>query len=310
MRVAGIRTLSGPLETLDVADPRPLDRDEALIEMCTGGVGNWDEFVRTGGWDVGRAPPMALGVQGAGVVAAVGAGVHEWGPGDEVLTHPLPLREQGTWAPWLIAPAALLARKPGQVSWVQAAAFPVPALTAEQVLAEALEVKAGELVLVNGGGGVTGGMLVGLAAARGAKVVTVAGPADHDRLRAAGAEHVIDYHDGQWPEQVRAIGGGGVDAAANAVPKGSATAIGVVRDGGRLATITSDPPAAQRGIRVSSVYVRPDGSQLGALVELLGAGKVGLSVGRTFELGEAARALSTVVAGRGGGAVVLSLGDA
>ncbi len=77
-----------------------------------------------------------------------------------------------------------------------------------------------DLVLVNGGSGVTGALLVGLAAARGAEVIATAGPASHERLRRLGAAHVLDYHDPDWPEQALAIGGGlGVTAVANAVPQ-------------------------------------------------------------------------------------------
>ncbi len=179
MRVAGVRQQSGPVETLDLADPRPLADDEVLIEVRAAGVANWDEFVRIGQWDVGRTPPMALGVAGAGVVASTGAGVRNWKAGDQVLSHPLPLRDQGTWAPLLIAQAALLARKPPPVSWEVAAVFPVPALTAQQVLDEALQVKTGETLLVSGGGGVTGRLLVGLGAARGLEVIATAGAANH-----------------------------------------------------------------------------------------------------------------------------------
>ena len=75
---------------IEVPGPRRLPEDEVLIEVRAAGVGNWDEFVRTGGWDVGRSPPMALGVEAAGVVAAVGGMVTDWAPGDEVMTHPLP----------------------------------------------------------------------------------------------------------------------------------------------------------------------------------------------------------------------------
>ena len=81
---------------------------------------------------------MALGVEAAGLVTAVGSRVTDWASGDEVMTHPLPLRDQGTWTPTLIAPSALLARKPAGVSWEAAAVFPLPALTAAQVLDEAL----------------------------------------------------------------------------------------------------------------------------------------------------------------------------
>jgi NADPH:quinone reductase-like Zn-dependent oxidoreductase len=123
---------------------RALAADEVLIEVAGAGVANWDDIVRVGGWDVGTTPPMALGVEAAGVVTTVGTEVTGFRPGDEVLAHPVPPREQGTWAQRLIAPSALLAHKPSDVSWTAAAAFPVPALTAEQVLTEALGVRAGQ----------------------------------------------------------------------------------------------------------------------------------------------------------------------
>lgn len=69
--------------------------------------------------------PMTLGVEAAGTVPATGRAVSDWASGDPVMTHPVPLRDQGTWAPRLIAPVALLARKPPNVIWEAAAAFPV-----------------------------------------------------------------------------------------------------------------------------------------------------------------------------------------
>jgi len=305
MQAAGISEFGGAVGRIELPDPRPLASDEVLIEVRGAGVGNWEEFVRTGGWDVGRTPPMALGVEAAGTVTAIGDSVEDWAPGDEVLTHPLPLRDQGTWAPLVIASAAVLARKPASLSWEAAAAFPVPALTATQVIDGALAVGSNDLVLVHGGSGVTGTLLVGLAAARGAEVIATAGPASHDRLRRLGAAHVLDYHDPDWPVQARAIGGGsGVAAAANAVPNGSAVAIGAVRDGGHLATITLDPPDGQRGIEISSVIVQPDGRALGELAELAATGKLEVSIAATFPLDEAAEALAAAMGGAGG-AVVL-----
>jgi NADPH:quinone reductase-like Zn-dependent oxidoreductase len=306
MPVAGINSLSGPVETIDLPGPRPPAEDEVLIEVRAAGVANWDELVRTGEWDVGRTPPMALGVAAAGVIAAVGQAVEKWKEGDEVLTHPLPLRDQGTWAPSLIAPAALLARKPDAVSWDVAAVFPVPALTAAQVIDEALGIDADDVVLIHGGGGVTGVVLVSLAVARGAEVIATASPANHERLSRLGASHVLDYHDPGWPEEARALGGAsGVSAAANAAPGGSADAIRAVRDGGRLTTITSDPPNEQRGIAISSVIVRADGPMLEGMAELLGAGKLDVSVAATYPLEDAAAALAQAVGGGGGGAVAL-----
>ena len=163
MRVAGIEEFGDGVTVLEVPDPRAPRTGEVLIEVKAAGVGNWDEFARTGRWDLGRGPPMALGVAAAGVVAALGAGFEGWSVGDPVFTHPLPLAEQGCWAPWLVAEAALLAPKPAEISWTHAAAFPVPALTAVQVLDEGLRVNRGERLLVNGAGGATGALIVSMA---------------------------------------------------------------------------------------------------------------------------------------------------
>ena len=101
MQAAGIRRIGDPVELIEVGELRPLAGDEVLLEVRAAGVGNWDEFVRTGGWEVGARPPMALGVEAAGTVMATGQAVSDWAPGDAVMTHPVPLRDQGTWAPRL-----------------------------------------------------------------------------------------------------------------------------------------------------------------------------------------------------------------
>ncbi len=80
------------LELPEPAAPRP---GEVLLGVRACGIGNWDEFIRTGGWDTGAGPPMPLGVVAAGVIVAVGSGVHGFQPGDTVTTHSLPA---GSWA--------------------------------------------------------------------------------------------------------------------------------------------------------------------------------------------------------------------
>jgi hypothetical protein len=81
-----------------------------------------------------------------------------------------------------------------------------------------------------------------------------------------------------------------------------------VRDGGSLATITSDPPDAERGITVREVYVAPDGARLARLGELLAAGTISVAVSTPFALEEAARALDWLRQGTGGRATVLRPG--
>jgi NADPH:quinone reductase-like Zn-dependent oxidoreductase len=309
MRAAGVRTIGGPVEPIELPEPRAVRPGEVLLEVRACGVGNWDEFVRTGGWDTGIRPPMALGVEAAGVLAATGDPAGGISVGDPVTTHSLPLREQGAWAEKFIAAAEHVAPVPPGVPMDAAGALPVPALTADQALG-ALDLRAGQALLVNGAGGVTGTLLVQLAVHRGARVIATASPDSADRLRAAGALAVLDYHQPDWPEQARALAGGGADAAVNATPSGSRDAVRAVRDGGRLATITADAPPAERGITSVEILVAPDGNALRRLARLLAEGVITVTVGAGFPLEQAAAATAQVRRGTHGGAVVLRPGGA
>src|SRR5262245_62722909 len=257
MRAAGVTALGEPVEILGVDEPGPPGQGEVLIDVAAAGVGNWDELVRIGSWQIGGPAPMALGTEAAGTVAAVGSSVEEVREGDEVMTHPLPLRRHGTWAGKLLAPAATVAPRPPAASWEASGAFPIPALTAAQALDEALGIERGGWVVVNGAGGVTGWLLVQLAAARGARVIATASAKKAERVRGYGASEVLDYH-GDWPVLVREITGSGAPRAVNAARGQAATTMEAVADGGRLATITGDPPREERGVAVSDVHVRPD----------------------------------------------------
>ncbi len=221
--------------------------------------------------------------------------------------HSAPLREQGTWAEQHVGVAGHVAVLPAGVPFEAAAALPVPALTADQVIGDALQVRAGQTVLVHGAGGVTGGMLVQLAAHRGATVIATAGADSAGRVAAMGASTVLDYHQPDWPERVRVLTGGG-DAAANAARAGSVEAVRAVRYGGRLATITVDRPAAERDITMRAVQVAPDGRRLGRLVRLLAQGLLTVSVDDRFPLERAGAALARARYGAHGSATVLRTG--
>ena len=308
MQVAGIRRVGARVEMIEVGEPRPLAGDEVLLEVRAAGVGNWDEFVRTGGWDVGARPPMALGVEAAGMVLAVGQAVGDWAPGDAVMTHPVPLRDQGTWAPRLIAPAGLLARKPPSASWEAAAAFPVPALTAEQVLGDALNIRAGEQLLVHGAGGVTGGLLVALGCAArrpGHRDGRPGKPAAGKRARGAPRHRLPrprlartgprDHRDAtEWPPRPTR------HPAAPPARSGRSPTAGGWRPS------PPDPPSQQRGITVSSIYVRADGSQLRKLAQQLEDGQLEIPIAASYRLADAAQALAQATGGHAGGAIVLT----
>lgn len=305
MRAAGVTEIGGEIGLLELPEPGELRADEVLIDVRACGVGNWDEFVRTGGWDTGARPPMALGVEAAGVVAATGGGVEVAALGDAVTAHSVPVRYQGAWAQRWVAAAGHVARIPPGIAFEDAAAFPVPALTADQAISGALRARSGQTILVNGAGGVTGGILVQLAAASGARVLVTASPRDARRLRALGADGVLDYHRPGWPARLRELTGGGAHGAVNAARSGERDAIRAVRDGGRLATITGDPPPTERGITVLDVVVAPDGARLRRLAAQLGRGALTISVAARYPLDQAAAALTAARRGSHGAATVL-----
>ena len=276
MRGAGILAYGGPIQRLELPEPEISDPHQLLIAVHAAGVGNWDDLVRTGGWDVGGTPPLALGVEAAGVVRAVGAMVSRFGVGDEVLTH-------------------------------LAGLFPVPALTAGQVLSGAVALRRGERVLIHGAGGVTGGLLVAVAAEMGGWVIATAGPASAERVRGYGASVVLDYHQPDWPREVRRLTDGGVPVAVNAVRGAAAGLLPLVLDGGRLATITGDPPPGERHIRVSNAYVSPNGILLEQLATRFAQRGLAIPIAGVSRLSEAGKVLAEVASGRAAGGVVLDL---
>jgi NADPH:quinone reductase-like Zn-dependent oxidoreductase len=305
MRAAGIRAFGDDVELLEVPEPGAPGPDEVLVRVVVAGVGNWDEIVRRGGWDVGARPPFALGVEAAGIVDQVGRAVVGFKRGDRVLTHALPLRGQGTWAELLLVRAPLLAHVPAALDWPTAAALPVPALTADQAIRDALRVRAGEAVLVHGAGGATGGLVAQLAHRAGARVIATAGRSSADSVRRLNVDAVLHGHDPAWPQHARALTEGqGVHAALNAVRGDETVTLAAVRDGGRFCTITGRPPVAERGVSVADLYVAPDGPWLARLATLAAQGELRLRIGLLLPLERAGEALAAAASGRGGGIVL------
>jgi NADPH:quinone reductase-like Zn-dependent oxidoreductase len=157
---------------------------------------------------------------------------------------------------------------------------------------------------VTGASGAVGGFAVQLAAARGIPVVAVASYGDDERVRALGASEVLPRTE-DLVAAVRRLAPDGIDAVLDAVPVGPQL-IGAVRDGGTFVTVV-DPavPAAERGVRVAKVSVRPDAGQLAELLADLAAGRLATAVARRMPLTEAGTALKLAAGGGLRGKVVL-----
>src|SRR3954454_499239 len=235
MRGCGVRSAGGRVELLQLPSPNAPGPGEVVLAVQAAGMGQWDGLLHTpGGWEVGLRPPAALGVEGAGMVAAVGPDVTNVVVGDLVLTHAAPLPGgSGFWAERVLVTAAHAARCPASLDPVLAGGLPVAGLTARQAL-DRLEVGAGTQLLITGASGPTGMIALQLAAARGAAITATAGVRRTDPLRQLGAQRGVDSHSPDWAERLDR----GFDAALVAVRGTAAAAITVLRDGGRLCSIT------------------------------------------------------------------------
>ena len=297
MRGCGVRSAGGRVELLELPSPRAPGPGEVVLAVQAAGMGQWDGLLHTpGGWEVGLRPPAALGVEGAGMVVAVGPDVTNVVVGDLVLTHAAPLPGgSGLWAEQALVRAAHLARRPAALDPVLAGGLPVAGLTARQAL-DQLAVSAGTRLLITGASGSTGTIALQLAVHDGATVVATAAARHADRLRALGAEQIVDSHAADWTDHLTR----GFDAVLVAVTGTAAAAMSLLRDGGRLCSITSDAPPGERNITSTNLYVRPDGGQLRRLAVEAAEGRLTLDT-RAVRLQAAPPIAQQVTTGHSGG---------
>lgn len=306
MKAIATTTYGGPdvLSLMDLPDPK-VGPDSVLVRTRAAGVNPVDWKILAGGLDgVLRVHfPLIPGWDLAGVVEAVGVGITEYAPGDEVIGY---VREDhvqwGTFAEKVAAPVRTLAKKPRSLDWHQAAALPLAGLTAWQAIA-AVGLRAGETLLVHAAAGGVGSLAVQIARARGARVIGTASEANHAHVRELGGEPVT-YGDG-LADRVRALAPDGVDAVVDFAGKTAEVSRGLMRGAVRLASIVDGSVKAIGG---RYVFVRPSTADLTALGELADAGKLSVPVAEVFPLARAAEALARSKDGHTRGKLVIAVG--
>lgn len=248
--------------------------------------------------------PLVLGWDLAGVVDAIGADVTEWRPGDAVVGMTRWFDTgRGTYAEYVNLDAAWIARAPANATPEESASLPLNAQTAGQAL-DLLALAQGQTLAVTGAAGALGGYLVQLAKVRGLRVVAVAGADDEPLVRGLGADVFVPRSD-DLVAAVRAAEPEGVDGLVDAAIVGP-TAVGAVRDGGSFVAVTAGvDPAPERGIRVHTVGVRPNGAQLAELVAHVEAGKLTLRVADVYPFAQASEAHARLAKGGVRGRLVL-----
>jgi NADPH:quinone reductase len=211
MKAIRVDEFGGPevMRLVDLPDPQP-EAGQVLVRIHAAGVNPVDVYIHTGTY--ARKPPLPYtpGMDGAGVVSAVGAGVRRVAVGDRVY---LAGSISGTYAELALADESQVHPLPQNVSFAQGAATGVPYATAYRALFQRAHALAGESVLVHGASGGVGVAATQLARAAGMKVIGTGGTEQGRKLVSdEGAHHVLDHRAPDYLEQLLAITEGrGVD---------------------------------------------------------------------------------------------------
>ena len=311
MRAAVVDAFGPPelIQLRHIPRPRP-GRGELLVEVVAAGVNPVDASNRLDGSWAGLSPPVVLGSDASGIVVGVGDDVDEFAVGDAVFYFSDFLGTRlGSYAEYQAILADIVAGKPESVTFAEAAALPLAAGTAYETVVRRLAVRSGETLLIHGAAGGVGGYAVQLAADLGARVLAVARAEHAEYLAGLGAEATLDYTTADVSELV-ARNHGLVDAVADFVGGESiVSSLPIVAEGGRLATacaLAGDlDVAVDRNLTIHGVLVRPDGTRLAALSELVSAGRLRPLIRRELPLDQAADAHREVERGHGRGKIVL-----
>ena len=306
------------LKLQEVAKPTPQE-NEVLIKIHAAGTNPLD-------WHKMRGAPVLvrltdgllkpkdgrLGADVAGVVEAVGSGVTRFKPGDAVFGE----GGVGGFAEYVCLREKALALKPANITFAEAAAVPVAALTALQALRDSGKVQAGQSVLINGASGGVGTYMVQVAKQLGAVVTAVASTRNLELVKSLGADHVVDY----TKQKVTASGQkfdlvldnvGNLTAAQFRQllkPQGIGVMVGFTTVGRMLGNVVAGRWSALRGgptITSMLAQANPDDMQL--LHDWLADGRLKSVIDRTYPLAETAEAIRYLETSRARGKVVITV---
>lgn len=311
------------LQLKDVEKPVPKN-DEVLIKVHAASVNAYDWhlltadifLVRLMGGGLFQPKNPRLGADVAGRVEAVGRNARQFQPGDEVFGDMAGYRN-GSFAEYVSAPETVFALKPANLSFEEAAAVPMAAVTALQGLRDEGHIRPGQRVLINGASGGVGTFAVQLAKYFGAEVTAVCSTRNVDQARSLGADHVIDYSNedftqsGQQYDLIFAANGyHSLSSYKRALSPGGV----YVMAGGSMAQIFE---AMLLGFwmsrtgdkKMGGVSARPKQEDLAFMKGLLEAGKIIPVIDRRYPLRETAEALRYLGEGHARGKVVITVED-
>jgi len=294
------------LKIEEVPRPEPKD-DEALIRVIAGGVNPADPLTLGGKFakEWGTHLPLIPGYEIAGIVETTGANVTSLKPGDAVYGYPT---FGGGWAEYVTVKEWEVAPKPKSLSFADAAAVPMGALTAWQALVDVAHLHEGQTILIHGGSGGVGSFAIQIAKLRGARVIATASTTNQDLLKQLGADVTIDYTKQKFEEIAK-----DVDCVLDPVGKDTlAHSYSVVKKGGIILSLVGgvDPKELKKHqILAAGIWVKANAKDLSEIAQLIDAGKIKPVVTKVLPLSDAVAAEQQAETHHTRGKVVLRIAD-
>ncbi len=311
------------LQFKDVEKPTPKD-DEVLIRVYAASVNAYDWhfltadifLIRLMGGGLLKPKNTRLGADIAGRVDAVGRNAKQFQPGDEVFGD-MAGHRNGSFAEYVSASESAFALKPSNLSFAEAAAVPMAAVTALQGLRDEGQIHPGQKVLIQGASGGVGTFAVQIAKSFGAEVTAVCSTRNLDQARSLGADHVIDYtkedftQSGQQYDLILAANGyHSLPAYKRALtPKGVYVMAGGSKAQIFEAMLLGSWMSKTGGKKMGGVSAKPNQEDLAFMKGLLEAGKVVPVIDRRYPLSETAEALRYLGEGHARGKIVITVDD-
>jgi NADPH:quinone reductase-like Zn-dependent oxidoreductase len=308
------------LQLKEVEKPRPKG-NEILIRVHAASANAADRHLMRGdpfflrfAYGLLKPKKQILGSDIAGRVEAVGRNVQEFLPGDEVFGD-ISGCGLGSFAEYVSVPEHAVISKPASMTFEEAAAVPMAAVTALQGLRDKGQIQPGHKVLIHGASGGVGTFAVQIAKAFRAEVTAVCSTRKVDLVRSIGADHVIDYTQedftktGQRYDLILAANG---DRSIFEYKRALAPTGRYVVTGGSMAQLFQamllGPLLSTAGRqKMGNVLARPNQKDLACMKELLEAGKVIPVIDRCYPLSETAEAIRYLEAGHARGKVVITV---
>lgn len=277
------------LKLTEVEKPRPSGK-ELLIKVYATSINPVDYKIRKGGIQRGVDFPQILGFDVSGVVEEIGNLVTDFKPGDEVFYLPRIIGWQGAYSEYHLAEEPIVAKKPSNLSHIEAAGIPLVGCTSWDALIERTKIKLAETVLIHAGAGGVGSFAIQLAKACGCYVFSTCSSKNLDFVKKLGADRVINYKEEDFVKVIlNETSNAGVDVVFDTVGSDTLTnSIEATKPFGRIASIVRVPANLEKAffknITIHPVFVQSGREKLNEIRNLIERGRIKPVIDSVIEL--------------------------